>query len=55
LKAETVAMIHNAEPSLDELFGDCATRLLMAADGVHEGAVRALIDAVMQARREVRD
>ena len=43
------------EPSLDDLLGDGATHLLMAADGVHEAAIRALIEAVIEARRELRD
>ena len=32
-----------AEPSLDELFGDSAMRLLMRRDGVTEGDIRALL------------
>ena len=42
----------NGEPSLDDLLSDGAARLLMAADGVQEGALRELIGAVMQARHD---
>jgi hypothetical protein len=34
------------EPSLDELFGDSAMRLLMRRDGVAESDVRALLRAL---------
>jgi hypothetical protein len=44
---------YNAEPSLDELLSDFAARLLMAADGVQEGALRAHLRAVMKAREAV--
>jgi|HubBroStandDraft_1064217.scaffolds.fasta_scaffold451068_1 hypothetical protein len=44
---------HNNEASLDDLLGDGATQLLMAADGVHEGAIRELIDAVIEARNAI--
>lgn len=43
------------EPSLEELLNDGAARLLMAADGIHEGTVRELIETVIEARRELRD
>ena len=42
----------NAEPSLDELLGDDTVRLLMAADGVQEGALRALLGVVKKARQD---
>ena len=32
-----------SEPSLDELFGDSALRLLMRRDGVTEGDIRAML------------
>ena len=38
------------EPSLDELFGDAAIRLLMRRDGVTESDVRALLCALKNAR-----
>lgn len=34
------------EPSLDEVLGDAAVRLLMASDGVSEAALRALLGRV---------
>jgi hypothetical protein len=39
-----------SEPSLDELFGDVAIRLLMQRDGVTESQVRALLEEMRQAR-----
>jgi|HubBroStandDraft_1064217.scaffolds.fasta_scaffold17683_2 hypothetical protein len=42
----------NAEPSLDELLSDDTVRLLMAADGVQEGALRALLGVVKKARQD---
>jgi hypothetical protein len=38
------------EPSLDELFGDAAMRLLMRRDGVTESDVRALLCILKDAR-----
>ena len=38
------------EPSLDELFGEAAIRLLMRRDGVTESDVRALLCALKNAR-----
>jgi hypothetical protein len=38
------------EPSLDELFGDAAMRLLMRRDGVTESDVRALLCTLKDAR-----
>jgi hypothetical protein len=38
------------EPSLDELFGDTATQLLMRRDGVRESDVRALLCELRDAR-----
>ena len=38
------------EPSLDELFGDSAMRLLMRRDGVTESDVRALLCKLKDAR-----
>ena len=38
------------EPSLDELFGDAAIRLLMRRDGVTESDVRALLCELKNAR-----
>ena len=38
------------EPSLDELFGDSAMRLLMRRDGVTEGDIRALLHELKGAR-----
>jgi hypothetical protein len=48
-------MLGHDELSLDDLLGDGATQLLMAADGVHEGAIRQLIDAVIKARHDLQD
>ena len=39
-----------SEPSLDELFGDSALRLLMRRDGVMEGDIRALLLELKDAR-----
>jgi hypothetical protein len=39
-----------SEPSLDELFGDSALRLLMRRDGVTEGDIRALLSELKGAR-----
>ena len=39
-----------AEPSLDELFGDSAMRLLMRRDGVTESDIRALLCDLKDAR-----
>ena len=41
---------HCAEPSLDELFGDSAMRLLMRRDGVTESDIRALLCELKYAR-----
>ena len=38
------------EPSLDELFGDVAMRLLMQRDGVTESDIRALVGRLKDAR-----
>jgi hypothetical protein len=38
------------EPSLDELFGDVAMRLLMRCDGVTESDIRALLCKLKDAR-----
>jgi hypothetical protein len=38
------------EPSLDELFGDAAMRLLMQRDGVTESDIRALLCTLKDAR-----
>ena len=38
------------EPSLDELFGDAAMRLLMRRDGVTESDIRALLCKLKDAR-----
>ena len=38
------------EPSLDELFGDAAMRLLMRRDGVTESDIRALLSELKDAR-----
>jgi hypothetical protein len=38
------------EPSLDELFGDAAMRLLMRRDGVTESDIRALLCTLKDAR-----
>jgi hypothetical protein len=38
------------EPSLDELFGDAAVRLLMRRDGVTESDIRALLCKLKDAR-----
>jgi hypothetical protein len=38
------------EPSLDELFGDSAMRLLMRRDGVTESDIRALLCELKDAR-----
>jgi hypothetical protein len=38
------------EPSLDELFGDPAMRLLMRRDGVTESDIRALLGELKDAR-----
>jgi hypothetical protein len=51
-RGEDIATITcNAEPSLDELLRDDTVRLLMAADGVQEGALRALLGVVKKARQ----
>ena len=42
--------VPGTEPSLDELFGDAAIRLLMRRDGVTESDVRALLCALKNAR-----
>ena len=42
--------VQGTEPSLDELFGDAAIRLLMRRDGVTESDVRALLCALKNAR-----
>ena len=39
-----------AEPSLDELFGDAAMRLLMQRDGVTESDIRGLLCTLKDAR-----
>ena len=39
-----------AEPSLDELFGDSAMRLLMRRDGVTESDIRALLRKLKDVR-----
>ena len=39
-----------AEPTLDELFGDAAMRLLMQRDGVTESDIRALLCKLEDAR-----
>ena len=39
-----------AEPSLDELFGDVAMRLLMLRDGITESDIRALLCQLRVAR-----
>ena len=39
-----------AEPSLDELFGDVAMRLLMRRDGITESDIRALLCELRNAR-----
>jgi hypothetical protein len=39
-----------AEPSLDELFGDVAMRLLMRRDGITESDIRALLCQLRVAR-----
>jgi hypothetical protein len=41
-----------AEPSLEELFGDVAMRLLMRRDGVTERDIRALLCELRNARAE---
>jgi hypothetical protein len=41
---------HCTEPSLDELFGDSAMRLLMRRDGVTESDIRALLHELKGAR-----
>jgi hypothetical protein len=52
-QGEDIATIAcNAEPSLDELLRDDTIRLLMAADGVQEGALRALLGVVKKARND---
>jgi hypothetical protein len=38
------------EPSLEELFGDAAMRLLMGRDGVTESDIRALLSTLKDAR-----
>jgi hypothetical protein len=40
------------EPSLDELFGDAAMRLLMRRDGVTESDIRALLCTLKDARAD---
>ena len=40
----------STEPSLDELFGDIAMRLLMGRDGVTESYIRALLSKLKDAR-----
>ena len=43
-------MLRCSEPSLDELFGDSALRLLMRRDGVTEGDIRVLLLELRDAR-----
>jgi hypothetical protein len=40
LRCATVGFAKNEEPSLDELFGEPAVRLMMASDRVDEAHVR---------------
>ena len=40
----------STEPSLDELFGDAAMRLLMRRDGVTESDIRTLLSTLKDAR-----
>jgi hypothetical protein len=49
---EVMANRCRPEPSLDELFGDDALRLLMRRDGVTESDIRALLGTLKDARAE---
>jgi hypothetical protein len=50
---EGITMVACTEPSLEELLRDDTLRLMMAADGVQEGALRALLAAAKKARQGV--